>query len=188
MVIKVVNNPGIKDVTWNIYNVRSLIPIKVLNNIGIKFSSESNYKVLSQRQLRITELSVCAKIDNTIEEDMTFMPLSEFFLEVQYILEEPTDTIVDIFMNAVNTRFSESDLLIIVTCNLCSILKKVFERLCDMPKDEASWCFYTITNHLDLVGLTGKVGNWIYFALENALYLQDSDCKKQYVKYLNGLR
>lgn len=186
MVIKVTNNPGIKDVTWNINDVKYLIPIKVLNNIGIKFSSESNYKVLHQRKLKITELTLYAKVTNSIEEDMTFMPLSEFFLEVQYTLEEPTDTIVDIFMSAVKTEFSESDLLLIATHNFCSLLKKVFERLCDMPKKEASVYFHIITNRYGYRNPTGKVGNWIYFAIENALYLQDSDCKKQYENFLNA--
>lgn len=188
MVIKITNNPSIKDVTWNIDKVKNLIPIKTLNSVGIKFSSESNYKVVPSRKLRITEFTLYAKIDQTVDEDMTFMSLSEFFLEVQYLLEEPTDTIVDIFLAGVDTKFSESNLILIATHNICSLFKKVFERMCNMPKNEASRYFKMITHHYYYIKTTGKVGNWLHFAIENALYLQDSECNKQYVKYLNGLQ
>jgi hypothetical protein len=190
MVIKVTNNPGIKDVTWNIDKVKNFIPIKVLNSVGIKFSSESNYVVLPPKRLKITEFALQGKIDNTIKEDMVFMPWSEFFLEVQYTLEEPADTVVDIFLNALNTKFTETDMLIIATHNLCSLLRKTYERMCNMPKNEASMYFRTINNlpyvKQYLLNLTGKVGNWLYAAFDYALYLRDPECHKQYKKFING--
>lgn len=186
MVIKITNSPNIKDVAWDIDKVKSLIPIKVLNSVGINFSSESQYKVMPVRRLKINELALYAKVDQVIDEDMVFMSLSDFFLEVQYVLEEPTDTIVDIFLNALNTRFSESDLLIIAMHNFCSLMKKVYERMCNMTKEEASNYFSKMTRRYYYYRLKGKVGNWLFVAFDNALYLKDPECKKQYVKYLNG--
>lgn len=192
MVIKVTNNPNIKEVTWNIDKVNSVIPIRILKNAGIKFSSESNYMVMPERRLRISEYTLYTKIDNTIKEDMVFMPLSEFFLEVQYILEEPTDTVVDIFLNAINTKFTEADMLIIASHNLCSLLRKTYERMCNMPKDEASMYFRKITSiysvKKDELNLTGKIGDWLYYTFDYALYLKDPECNKQYVKFLKGLQ
>lgn len=192
MVIKVTNNPGIKDIAWNIDKVNSFIPKKLLKNVGIKFSSESNYMVMPEKRLRISEYALQARIDNTIKEDVILMPLSEFFLEVQYILKEPTDTVVDIFLNAINTKYTKSDMLIIATHNLCSLLRKTFERMCNMPKDEASMYFRKITNHSYgkkyELNLNGKVGDWIYYAFDYALYLKNPECNKQYVKFLKGLQ
>lgn len=186
MVIKVVNNPGIKDVAWNIDKAIGFIPVKVLKNIGISFSSESNYRVLSPRQLSITEFTLKAKIGNSIKEDMTFIPWCEFFLEVQSILEEPTDTIVDIFLNAINTKkFSESDALLIATYNFCSLMKKVFERMGNMSEGEASSYFHRMLNPV-YPAFPGKVGHWLYEALAHTLYLSDPECYKQYKIYLNG--